>query len=158
MIKVYVDTSVFGGCFDTEFEEGSNKLMEEFRSGLKTLVISDLTLRELEDAPPNVRDLVGKIPTEHKEYVVLNDEARGLAQLYIKEGAVSEKYLADAQHIAIATVNKIDVLVSWNFKHIVNLTRIKLYNSVNLKYEYQLLEIRTPNEVLYENQNERQRI
>jgi len=150
MTKVYVDTSVFGGCFDVEFEEWSNKLMEELKLGLKIVVISDLTLRELEEAPPNVRNLVEEIPEEHKEYVVLNDEARELAHHYIEDRVVSAGYLVDAQHIAIATVNRIDVLVSWNFRHIVNLTKIRLYNSVNLKNGYPLLEIRNPREVLYE--------
>ncbi len=150
MIKVYVDTSVFGGCFDAEFEEWSNKLIEEFKLGLKVLVISDLTLKELEEAPLNVKNLVGEIPEEHKEYVILDDESRELARHYIEEGVVSEGYLVDAQHIAIATVNRVDILVSWNFRHIVNLTKIRLYNSVNLKYGYPLLEIRSPREVLYE--------
>ena len=152
MIKVYVDTSVFGGCFDVEFEEWSNKLIEEFKAGLKVLVISDLTLKELEGAPPNVRNLVEEISRGHKEYVVLNNEARGLACHYIEEGVVSEGYLVDAQHIAIATVSRADVLVCWNFKHMVNLSKIRLYNSVNLKYEHPLLEIRSPREVLYERQ------
>ncbi|MCW3129989.1 MAG: type II toxin-antitoxin system VapC family toxin [Methanophagales archaeon] len=150
MIKIYVDTSVFGGYFDAEFEEWSNRLIEEFKAGFKVLVISDLTLKELEGAPPNVRNLVEEIPEEDREYVVLNDEARGLARHYIEEGVVSEGYLVDAQHIAIATVSRVDVLVSWNFKHIVNLSKIRLYNSVNLKYGYPLLEIRSPREVLYE--------
>ena len=150
MVKVYVDTSVFGGCFDVEFEEWSNKLMEEFKFGLKVVVISDLTLKELEEAPQNVRSLVEEIPEEHKDYVILDDETRVLARHYIEESAVSERYLVDAQHIGIATVNRVDVLVSWNFRHIVNLTRIRLYNSVNLKYGYPLLEIRSPREVLYE--------
>jgi len=150
MIKVYVDTSVFGGCFDAEFEEWSNRLIEEFKAGFKVLVISDLTLKELEGAPPDVRNLVEEIPEENREYVVLNDEARGLARHYIEEGVVSEGYLVDAQHIAIATVSRVDVLVSWNFKHIVNLSKIRLYNSVNIKYGYPLLEIRSPREVLYE--------
>ena len=150
MIKVYVDTSVFGGYFDAEFEEWSNKVIEEFKAGLKILIISDLTLKELEEAPANVLNLVEEIPEEHKEYVILNDESRELARHYIEEGVVSEGYLVDAQHIAIATINRVDVLVSWNFRHIVNLTRIRLYNSVNLKYGYLLLEIRSPREVLYE--------
>ena len=150
MIKIYVDTSVFGGYFDVEFEEWSNKLIEEFKIGLKHLIFSDLTLKELEGAPSNVRSLVGEIPDEYKEYFILDDEAKDLALHYIEEGVVSEGYLVDAQHIAIATVKKADVLVSWNFKHIVNLTKIRLYNSVNLKYGYPLLEIRNPREILYE--------
>jgi len=148
--KVYVDTSVFGGCFDAEFEEWSNRLIEEFRLGLKVAVISDLTLRELDDAPSNVRYLLEEIPAEHKQFVILDDESRELAIHYIGEGVIGENSLVDAQHIAIATVSKADVLVSWNFKHIVNLARIRLYNSANLKYGYSLLEIRNPREVLYE--------
>jgi predicted nucleic acid-binding protein len=128
MIKVYVDTSVFGGCFDTEYEEWSKKLLEEFKLGLKVLVISDLTLKELEEAPADIKNLVGEIPREHKEYVILNDKTRELARHYIEENVVSEGYLVDAQHIAIATVNRVDVLVSWNFRHIVNLTKIRLYD------------------------------
>ena len=149
-MRVYTDTSVFGGCFDIEFEEWSNRLIEEFRLGLKVVVISDLTLRELEEAPSNVRSLVEEIPREHKEFVILDDEAIELAHRYIEERVVTEEHLVDAQHIAIATVNKVDVLVSWNFRHIVNLTKIRLYNSVNLKYGYPLLEIRSPREVVYE--------
>ncbi|NVM02618.1 MAG: hypothetical protein HWN67_09800 [Candidatus Helarchaeota archaeon] len=93
---------------------------------------------------------IDEIPNENKIYVILNDEAIELANYYIKEGVVSNKYLIDAQHIAIATINKVDVLVSWNYKHIVNLNRIRLYNSVNLKYGYSLLEIRSPREVVNE--------
>ena len=91
-----------------------------------------------------------EIPREHKEFVILDDETKELAHRYMEEGVVTEEYLVDAQHIAIATVNKVDVLVSWNFRHIVNLTKIRLYNSVNLKYGYPLLEIRSPREVTYE--------
>ena len=71
MIKVYVDTSVFGGCFDDEFEEWSDKPMGEFNLGLKAVVISDLTLKELEGVPQYVRNLVGEVPEEHKEYANL---------------------------------------------------------------------------------------
>ncbi len=118
--------------------------------GLKTIVISDLTLKELEEAPPNVRRSFEEIPEEHREFVILDNEAMMLAHHYIEEGAITGKYLVDAQHIAIATIQRVDVLVSWNFKHIVNLNRIRLYNSVNLKYGYPLLEARSPQEVLYE--------
>ena len=63
-------------------------------------------------------------------------------------GAIAARMRADALHIAVATVARVDVLVSWNFKHIVNLRRIHAYNAVNLKRGYPLLEIRTPREVL----------
>jgi len=148
--RVYADTSVFGGYFDDEFEDGSIQLIKEFKKGGKILVLSDITLRELDFAPENVKRLLSKIPTDNIEYVTFDKESNSLAIKYIEEKAVSKKFLLDAQHIAIATINHVDVLVSWNFKHIVNLRRIQLYNSTNLKYGYPLIEIRSPKEVIDE--------
>ena len=82
-------------------------------------------------------------------------EAEALADAYITENVISRKCLDDCRHIAIATVNKVDVLASWNFKHIVNFNRIRGYNAVNLRNGYNLIEIRNPIELLnYENENE----
>ncbi len=147
--RVYIDTSVIGGIYDPEFKEWSKKLIDEFKSGIKTVVLSDLMLREVEDAPEKVREIIINIPDASKEYVILNDEAKILARHYIEEDVVTENYLVDAQHIAIATVYRVDVVVSWNFKHIVNLKKIKLYNAVNLKHGYPIMEIRSPREVLH---------
>ena len=148
--RIYTDTSVIGGVFDKEFEEWSKQLIDKFINGQDTIVISDLTLREIEEAPKKVRDIIEKIPKKYREYVTLNDEARVLANHYLEENVITQKYLIDAQHIAIATINKVDVVVSWNFQHIVNLNKIKLYNGVNLKYGYSLIEIRSPREIIYE--------
>jgi hypothetical protein len=145
-----VDTSVIGGCLDNEFEEYSNQLFEEFIVGKKRLVISDLVLFELEGAPENVREVLNKVAEDSIEYIFLNEESISLANAYLKEGVIAENSLSDARHIAIATVERVDVLVSWNFKHIVNLNRIHLINSVNLKLGYPILEIRSPLEVIYE--------
>jgi len=73
-----------------------------------------------------------------------------LASRYISEGALTAKLYSDAQHIAIATILKVDSLVSWNFRHMVNFFRIKQYNAINLKFGYQIIDIRTPKEVIYE--------
>ncbi len=149
-LRVYIDTSVIGGCLDAEFKEDSSQLFDEFISGIKTMVVSDVLLFELERAPDGVRNILREVPSDNIEYVALNEESIALANAYIKEGAVAEKSLSDARHIAIATVERVDVLVSWNFKHIVNINRIHLFNSVNLKLGYPILEIRSPKEVLYE--------
>jgi len=125
-------------------------LIQEFKDGRKIVILSDLTLREIEDAPQKVKTILDEIPDKHKQFVVLNDEAKELAGHYLKEGAIARKYLIDAQHIAIATIYHVDVLVSWNFRHIVNLEKIRFYNSVNLKYGYPTIEIRSPREVLNE--------
>jgi hypothetical protein len=147
---VYIDTSVVGGCSDKEFKEDYIKLFKEFKDGKKIAVVSDVLLLELEGAPREVKRILDGVPPENIEYVSLDEESISLANAYLKEGVVSENSLSDARHIAIATVNKVDVLVSWNFKHIVNINRIHLLNSVNLKSGYSVLEIRSPKEVLSE--------
>jgi hypothetical protein len=146
--RVYIDTSVIGGCLDDEFREDSLRLFREFADGIKIVMLSDLLFFELENAPGKVKNILKKIPTPYIDYVALDEESIELANTYIKEGVVAEKSLSDARHIAIATVERADVLVSWNFKHIVNLQRIHRFNSVNLRLGYPLLEIRSPREVL----------
>lgn len=146
--RIYTDTSAVGGCFDVEFQHGSIPLFDAFRSGAAVLVVSDLTLAELEAAPEPVRDVLLSVPVEHVEFVSFSEEAAHLSEAYLNEGVVPSKSRIDAQHIATATICRADVLVSWNFKHIVNLERIHGYNSVNLRLGYPMLEIRSPMEVL----------
>ena len=147
--RIYIDTSVIGGCFDKEFEVWSNKLIEEINQGNFHAVISEVSEFELKYAPHYVREILTEIPKENIEIVKLTDEAKELSKRYLKEKIVSPKSLADTEHIAIATVEKVDVLVSWNFKHIVNYDRIRLYNAVNLKNGYKFLEIRNPRDLTY---------
>lgn len=146
--RIYTDTSVIGGCLDEEFRDASLQLITTFRIGNAVLVLSDLTLLELEEAPAAVQAVLENIPEEHKEYIDFTEEARALAQHYIDAGIIGAANLVDAQHLALATISRVDVLVSWNFRHIVNLQRIRGYNSVNMRYSYPLLEIRTPQEVV----------
>ena len=106
-----------------------------------------MTIRELEAAPEDVSRVIGQVPPEHIEVLSLSPEAEELAAAYIAEGVIGPRMRADALHIALATVARVDVLVSWNFKHVVNLKRIHAFNAVNLKNGYPILEIRTPKEV-----------
>ncbi|MBN1591780.1 MAG: PIN domain protein [Candidatus Coatesbacteria bacterium] len=135
---------------DEEFSKWSIQLFDEFRQGLRIAVVSDLTRREIAGAPENVRDVLLSIPDENIEEIFLAEEAEALAQRYIDDGVVSAKFVADAQHIAIASVERVDVLVSWNFQHIVNLSKVRAFNSVNLRLGYPTLEIRSPREIIYE--------
>ena len=123
--RIYIDTSVIGGCFDEEFEEWSNRLFDELISGQKIAIISDITYREIELAPQSVQDKLFSIPTENRENVLTDTEIEELANNYIEAGAVSKKFYEDALHIANATIQKADIVVSWNFRHIVNLDRIR---------------------------------
>lgn len=147
-VRIYVDASVVGGCEDDEFAEDSVRLMECFIRGDSVLVLSTLTVQELAAAPVDVRKRVASVPEAHIQVLQLDAEARDLAEAYIAARVLPSRMRADAQHMAIATVARVDVLVSWNFKHIVNLQRIRGYNSVNLRRGYPMLEIRTPREVL----------
>jgi hypothetical protein len=112
-----------------------------------------VTLRELLVAPLQVKQLTESIPDQYLELVSLSEEQDILAQRYIQEGVLTTKYESDAQHIAIATVLKVDSLVSWNFKHMVNFFRIRQYNSINLKFGYTSIDIRSPKEVTYGNES-----
>ncbi|HEX8359412.1 MAG TPA: hypothetical protein VF613_04870 [Longimicrobium sp.] len=146
--RVYIDTSVVGGCLDAEFRDPSVQLFERFREGTLVALVSDLLRAEIRPAPPAVQAVLEGLPAAHVEDVLLTAEARRLAESYISAEVISRKLLTDAFHIATATVHRADVLASWNFKHIVNAQRIYGYNSVNVLEGWSLLEIRTPAEVL----------
>ena len=154
-MKFYVDTSVWGGHEDEEFEEWTVPFFAQARVGKFSIVLSVLTLRQLALAPERVRQLTDTIPEPFLELISLTPEAEQLAKHYIAEGVLTPKFESDAQHIAMATILKVDSLVSWNFKHMVNFFRIRHYNSINLKYGYQTIDIRTPKEILYEDPNKK---
>jgi hypothetical protein len=110
---------------------------------------------ELIKAPKNVKELLHNYAVDKFERIELTQEAVQLANIYIEEKVVGKTSLEDCRHIAMATIHKVDVLASWNFKHIVNLDRIKGYNSVNLKFGYQMIEIRSPKDLInYKNGND----
>ena len=148
-MKFYVDTSVWGGVDDKEFSEWTIPFFEQSRQGKFTIVLSDVTIGELEKAPEIVKELPTTISPDFLELVSITDEQLELANKYVQEGALTSKFHSDAQHIAIASILKVDSLVSWNFKHMVNFFRIRQYNSINLKFGYSTIDIRTPKEVTY---------
>ena len=145
--RFYFDTSVFGGLYDTEFEKETTILFEKVALGQIICVYSNLTESELSKAPQAVKDFFQNLKDSQKEVISVTPEALQLAQTYIAENVVGQTSLDDCIHIATATLSKVDILVSWNFKHIVNINRIRGYNSVNLRLGHQTLEIRTPKEI-----------
>jgi predicted nucleic acid-binding protein len=146
--RFYIDTSVFGGLFDPEFEEETTLLFERIRLGQIICVYSNITESELSKAPSRVRKFFEDLDEEVKEKIQVTPDALRLAQTYIEEKVVGETSLDDCIHIATATIGKVDLLVSWNFKHIVNVYRIRGYNAVNLKLGYQTLNIHSPKEIV----------
>ena len=146
--RFYFDTSVFGGLFDVEFEEETTLLFEKVTLGQIKCVYSNLTESELTNAPERVRNFFENLKDEFKEKVFVTPEGLQLAQKYVEEIVVGETSLDDCIHIATATLSKVNMLVSWNFKHIVNIYRIRGYNSINLRLGYQTLEIHSPKEIV----------
>lgn len=147
-LTVYVDASVIGGCEDEEFSEVTLKLWKKFITGEYCAVLSEHTLRELQGAPEKVRNRLFEIPEVNQ--IILPDTAEvfALADAYLEHGIVSPGSRADALHVALASVGRVDVLVSWNFRHVVNFGKIRLFNAVNLEQGYGFIEIRSPQEVL----------
>jgi len=146
--RIYIDTSIVGGFFDEEFEKPTKALFEKLKQKEIIFVVSDLLRKELINAPDNVHSLLENYEQECFELVNLTEEAKNLANDYIAEKVIGKTSLEDCQHIAMATINKVDILASWNFKHIVNINRIRGYNSVNLKNGFQTLEIRNPKDLV----------
>ena len=148
MQRFYFDTSVFGGAFDEEFDESTLQLFERVKLGKVICVFSDLTETELLNAPEIVKEHFKNLPKENCERVIVTDEILTLATKYVAENVVGKTSFDDCLHIATATIYKADILVSWNFKYIVNVYRIRGYNSINIRSNYQSLEIRSPKEIL----------
>ncbi|HUT52650.1 MAG TPA: PIN domain-containing protein [bacterium] len=146
--RLYADTSVFGGYFDKEFAEVSGKLFQEIREGKFILVISETTFTELENAPLEVRQLLDKVPQACIETIELSEEIEDLRDSYLEAGVVGSSSSRDAEHIACASVARADLIVSWNFKHIVNFQRIRGYHAVNLLKGYFPIPIYSPMEVV----------
>ncbi|MFN5459698.1 MAG: PIN domain protein [Bacteroidota bacterium] len=146
--RIYIDTSIVGGYFDEEFRDATIQLFQRLDDGEVVFVVSDLLDLELINAPKQVQEHLLKYSADKFQRVALTVEAINLADSYIKEKVVGKTSLEDCRHIALATIHKVDVLASWNFKHIVNLDRIKGYNSVNLRLGYSLIEIRSTKDLL----------
>ena len=146
--RIYFDTSVFGGMYDTEFEKETTLLFEKVALGQIICVYSNLTESELSKAPQQIKDFFQDLKNEHKEVIFVTPESLQLAQTYIDENVVGQTSLDDCIHIATATLSKVNMLVSWNFKHIVNIYRIRGYNSINLRLGYPTIEIHSPKEIV----------
>jgi predicted nucleic acid-binding protein len=144
--RIYIDTSVFGGYFDEEFSDHTIPLFDRLRDEEFTLLFSTVTQDELENAPAKVKELVRGLKIGSTEFLDTTAEAVELATEYITEKVVGQTSFADCLHIALATINRADFLISWNFKHIVNVQRIRGYNSINIKNGYRQIEIRSPRE------------
>ena len=142
--RIYIDTSVIGGYYDVEFEEATRLLFKRIIDKEFDVYFSEVNEAELMNAPQRVREVRDLIPSECFRYINVNDEVETLTQLYINEKALGKASENDAYHIALASVNRIDCLISWNFKHIVNYDKIKMFNAINMRFGYPLINIYSP--------------
>ena len=145
-LRIYVDTSVFGGSFDPEFATWSTALMNDFRGGRYALIVSDVTASEIAMAPQQVQELFAEFEAV-VDRLAVTQETVELLRAYESHRILGHRFRNDMLHIAIATVAEVDVLVSWNFRHIVRLEKIRLFNSVNQELGYKPLAIYSPREV-----------
>lgn len=145
-LRIYIDTSVFGGCFEPEFQEWSNGLIHDFELGLFTPVVSDLLSAEIKGAPAQVQAVFTHVAAL-AERIETSDAADELATLYAERSVLGSRYENDMLHIALASVAEVDILVSWNFKHMVRFDKIRQFNAVNFEMGYRELRIHSPREV-----------
>lgn len=146
--RIYIDTSVIGAYYDAEFEVATRKLFERISNKDFFVYFSEINDTELILAPPLVQEVKNLIPPECMIFLEMTSDAEDLAQAYISGKALGKASKNDAYHTALASVNRLDCLISWNFKHIVNFEKIKLFNSVNLRLGYSMIDIRLPLEFL----------
>jgi predicted nucleic acid-binding protein len=146
-VRVYADTSVFGGTGDEVFADASRAFFDQVRRGRFQLVISDLVAKELRRAPEAPRRLFEDLLPD-VDVAGESDQAVALQQAYLDARILTPNWADDALHVALATVSECAVIVSWNFRHIVNLRRISLYNAINMMNGYRPIEIRSPLEIL----------
>lgn len=153
-LRVYIDTSVIAGCLDDEFSLESNQLMEAIKQEKFILLMSDIIVSELINASQAVKDILLSIPQRVIEVVKITAEVLQLRNAYINEGVVTSKSINDATHVAAATIARAAAIISWNFKHIVRLDKMKGYNQINLLNGYGILTIISPLEVTIDEAND----
>ena len=150
-IKLYIDTSVWNFVFETGRSGSSltREFLELLRSEEYKIITSDIVRAEIraasEPRKSQLQNLIGSLPVE---ITISGEEARNLANLYVKEGLIPNGEFNDALHIAIATTNRSDFIVSWNFKHMVRAKVIMGVHHINHREGYGLIEIVSPEQFL----------
>jgi predicted nucleic acid-binding protein len=151
--KIYLETSVLNFVFADDSPDkkaDTIKLFEEIKNGRYAPFTSDYVKKEINNTPDrNKKEEMNKLIVEHNiKRLRKTNEIKRLADEYVKEGIIPEKYTTDALHIAAATVYDLDIIVSWNFQHIVKRKTIVMTEAVNLRNGYKRVEIYSPTEVI----------
>jgi hypothetical protein len=144
-IKLFLDTSVPSAFYDTSkpLRQLITQKWFENKASLYDLYISSTALKEISKLEnvikkQNIRDLI----FDHDVKVLeLSEEVVKLGEEYMKRGAIPKSEPEDACHIAITSVNRLDALASWNFKHIVSVNPIRKIYEINMKLGYPIIGI-----------------
>lgn len=152
--RIYFDSSVIGGYYDPEFAEDSRRIIEYAHSRRLTVLISEVVVQEILNAPARVQEVLFSIPSDTLERIELTQEILSLRDAYLSAAIISTRWRDDAAHVATATVARADAIVSWNFQHIVRLDKMRAYNQINLANGYGILTIISPKEVNYDEPTE----
>ena len=154
-LSLYLETSVWNFFFAEDAPEKQAVTLEFFnqvRQERYNIFISEIVFREIDRASEKKKSLLLNIIKEYQpDELEVTEEALSLAELYIIEAALPPRAVDDSIHAALATVHGIDALISWNLKHLANLSRMKKINGINLKHGYSnRLDLVTPMEVCNE--------
>lgn len=146
-LRVFVDTSVFGGMFDIEFEADTRAFFKEVAAGNFSLAVSKQVYDEIVPAPGQVKSFFDALLPQ---MVLFNDspEVQYLVEVYLDKKVVGRKSLNDALHVAYATVHGCSGLVSWNFKHIISEDKSLAFNLANTEQGYPQIFIASPREIV----------
>lgn len=151
-LRFYFDTSILNFALADDVpkeKEATLKLLGEVNFGIYEANISEVVLGEIERAPEEkdkaLLELIRKYPLEN---LSVTEEIRNLARRYIQEGIIPKKYEDDALHIACASVNNLDAVISWNFEHIVKLKTKREVVGINVLLGYKEIDIYSPWEVV----------
>lgn len=145
--RIYADTSVIGGVHDPEFADDSRRFIDGVHKGRFMLLVSSIVVAELRGAPDPVRRILPSLPDKNVEPVEIDEEVLALRDAYMEAGILDARWMDDAAHVAAATVTRADAIVSWNFRHIVRLDKMKAYNRINVLNGYGILTIISPTEL-----------
>ena len=150
--KIYLETSVLNFIFADDAPDkkaDTIRLFEEISDGKYRPFTSIYVTEEIDNAPENKkRGMYGLITDHDVEVLQKTDEIKHLADAYVNEGIIPKRHSTDALHIAAATVNDLDIIVSWNFRHIVKRKTVIMTESVNLRNGYKKMEIYSPTQVI----------
>ena len=150
--RIYVETSVWSYAFADDAPESRLATLAFFdfaRSGKYDLFLSEVVLAEIgratQELAKSLRELIQDIRPAQLE---LDRESDQLAQVFLESGAVPPSKVEDAQHVAVAVVNELDMLVSWNYRHLVNVRRREAFQHISaMRGYYKPLHIVTPQEI-----------